>query len=174
MGTESDSNGKTKGTCVAERSVHTYFTYRTACGPLTLGAVTGMLTHVLPGEAILDGLRRPSAVTNAAATQIMEYLAGKRTVFTVPFQLGRATPFQQRLWKSLDAIPYGQTRTAAEVARALGDERSFRAVGSALRKNPLPFFVPAHRVVSARGTIDGTDAMAALYRTCLTVERRFA
>ncbi len=159
---------------MVERSVHSYFTYRTSCGPLTLGAVADALTQVIPGEALLNGEHRANAVTNAAATQIMEYLAGKRTVFTVPCRIEVGTPFQERVWGSLETIPYGQTRTAASIARSLGDERSFRAVGSALRKNPLPFLVPAHRVVTARGTIDGADALAALYRTCLDVERRFA
>lgn len=159
---------------MVERSVHSYFTYRTSHGPLTLGSVTDALTRVVPGEVRLNGERRATAVTNAAATQMMEYFAGKRTVFTIPFHVESGTSFQRRVWKSLEAIPYGQTRTAADIARSLGDESSFRAVGAALRKNPLPLLIPAHRVVNARNTIDGTDALAALYRTCLAIEQRFA
>lgn len=159
---------------MVERSVHTYFTYRTPFGPLTLEAVTDALTRVVPGEVTLPGQRRASTLTNAAANQILEYLAGKRTVFTVPYRLEDGTTFQRRVWSSLETIPYGQTRTAADIAASLGDARSFRAVGSALRKNPLPLLVPAHRVVNARGTFDGTDALAALYRACSALERRFA
>lgn len=153
---------------------HTYFTYRTACGPLTLAAAEGALVRVVPGEVVLAGEKRAVAITNDAATQIMEYLAGKRTVFDAPLSLESGSAFQHQVWKALQAIPYGQVRTAADVAAAMGSPDSFRAVGSALRQNPLPLFVPAHRVVNARGTIDGSDAIATLYRACLDIERRFA
>lgn len=153
---------------------HTYFTYRTACGPLTLMARDDALVRVVPGDVALTGEKRAVAVTNDAATQIMEYLAGKRTVFDVPFSFEAGSAFQQHVWKTLQAIPYGQVRTAAEVAALMGAPDSFRSIGTALRKNPLPFLIPAHRVVNARGSIDGSDALAALYRVCLETEHRFA
>ena len=153
---------------------HTYFTYRTACGPLTLAAASDALVRVVPGEVALAGEKRAVALTNNAATQIMEYLAGKRTVFDIPFRIEEGTPFQRRAWRALGAIPYGQVRTAADVAAAMDAPDSFRAVGSALKKNPLPLLIPAHRIVTARGPIEGSDALSALYRACLQIERRFA
>ena len=159
---------------MGSQAAHTYFTYRTACGPLTLMAAPNALVRVVPGEVALDGDARAVALTNDAATQVMEYLAGKRTVFDIPFAFETGSAFQQRVWRTLLTIPYGQVRTAADVAALMGTPDSFRAVGSALKKNPLPFLIPAHRVVNARGTIDGTDALTALYRTCLEIERRFA
>ena len=137
-------------------------------------ATSDALVRVAPGEVALDGEKRAVALTNDAATQIMEYLAGKRTVFALPFAFEAGSAFQQQVWKTLLAIPYGQVRTAADVAATMGAPDSFRAVGTALKKNPLPFLIPAHRVVNARNTIDGVDALAALYRVCLEVERRFA
>ena len=159
---------------MGSQAAHTYFTYRTACGPLTLAATANALVRVVPGDMALDGQKRAVSITNDAATQIMEYLAGKRTVFDVPVLVEEGTPFQQRVWKTVGAVPYGQVRTAANIAATMGSPDSFRAVGSALRKNPLPVLIPAHRIVNARGTIDGTDALAALYRACLEVEHRFA
>lgn len=159
---------------MGSQAAHTYFSYRTACGPLTLVAAPDALVRVVPGEVVLDGEKRAVALTNDAATQIMEYLAGKRTVFTIPVSIEEGTPFQRRVWKTVGAIPYGQLRTAADIAATMGAPDSFRAVGSALRKNPLPVLIPAHRVVNARGAIEGTDALAALYRACLDIERRFA
>ena len=159
---------------MGSQAAHTYFTYRTACGPLTLMATGDALVRVAPGEVTLAGEKRAAAVTNDAATQIMEYLAGKRTVFDVPFAFEAGSAFQQQVWKTLLTSPYGQVRTAAEVAALMGAPDSFRAVGSALKKNPLPFLIPAHRIVNARNTIDGTDALATLYRLCLDLERRFA
>lgn len=159
---------------MGSQAAHTYFSYRTACGPLTLVAAPDALVRVVPGEVVLDGEKRAVALTNDAATQIMEYLAGKRTVFDVPIRIEEGTPFQHRVWKTVGAIPYGQSRTAADIAATMGSPESFRAVGTALRKNPLPILIPAHRVVNARHTIDGTDPLATLYRACLALERRFA
>ncbi len=85
-----------------------------------------------------------------AARELVEYFAGDRRAFTVP--LGRpagATPFQNRVWDALLSIPWGETRTYGQLARALGS--SPRAVGGACHRNPLPLFIPCHRVVAQTG-----------------------
>lgn len=135
----------------------TFYTYPTPFGPVTIGSAGGAVTDVVLGEAGLAGARRPAAATNRCATEIMEYLAGKRTTFTVAWTTA-GTPFQREVWEAVARIPYGQTRTARDLAAALGAPDSYRAVGAAVKKSPLALIVPTHRVVTAAGK--PTDAVA--------------
>ena len=80
--------------------------------------------------------------------QLVQYFQGQNRHFNVSLQL-RGTAFQQRVWQALQAIPYGQTRRYGEIAEQLNS--SARAVGNACRANPVPIFVPCHRVVAKSG-----------------------
>ena len=83
--------------------------------------------------------------------QLPEYLAGRRDSFDLPLDL-LGTPFQQRCWRALLQIPFGETRTYAELARAIGmAPGAARAVGQANGANPVPLIVPCHRVVASAG-----------------------
>lgn len=128
----------------------TFYTYPTAFGPITIGCAAGAVTAVSLGTAPMPGEKRPTAAANQCATEIMEYLAGKRSTFTVACTPS-GTPFQRRAWDAVSRIPYGQVRTTRELAETLGAPDSYRAVGAAVRKNPLSIIVPAHRVVTATG-----------------------
>lgn len=139
----------------------TFYTYPTAFGPVTIGADGNAVTAVVLGDAALPGKRRPSAVTSQCATEIMEYLAGKRTAFTVPCA-PTGTPFQRSVWEAVARIPYGQTRTARDIAATLGAPGTYRAVGAAMKKSPLAIVVPAHRVVTATGKPASPQAAALL------------
>lgn len=148
----------------------TFYCYRTPHGPLTIRADGTGITDVVLGESPLEGRCRPSEATNRAATQIMEYLAGKRHVFDVPMS-PRGTPFQKQVWREIDRIPYGSSATCAQIARQLGNEEGFRAVGAAVRKNPLVILIPAHRVTTPDGKPLGTGRSADLKAALLRLER---
>jgi O-6-methylguanine DNA methyltransferase len=89
-----------------------------------------------------------------AVQQLEEYFAGQRKQFEVPLVL-RGTPFQVSVWKALLQIPYGETRSYGDIARAIGRDRAVRAVGQANRANPIPVIIPCHRVVGSNGTLTG-------------------
>lgn len=89
-----------------------------------------------------------------AVRQLREYFAGERTVFTVPLHL-TGTPFQQACWQALCDIPFGQVRSYAEQAAAIGKPAAVRAVGGANHRNPVWIIVPCHRVIGANGTLTG-------------------
>lgn len=150
-----------------------YFVYRTAFGPVTIGARAERICRITLGTSPLEGDERPSAATNACANQLMEYFAGKRTVFDVPVLL-RGSDFQAQVWECAQRIPYGQVRTATEVAEIIGHGGAARAVGSAVRKNPIAVVVPAHRIVAASGRVEPDDAAAQLRRAFRELEQRFA
>jgi methylated-DNA-[protein]-cysteine S-methyltransferase len=89
-----------------------------------------------------------------AVQQLEAYFAGTRTTFELPLaSLG--TPFQRRVWQALEAIPYGQTISYAELAARIGQPRAVRAVGRANATNPLAVVVPCHRVVGRSGALTG-------------------
>ena len=89
-----------------------------------------------------------------AERELEEYFAGRRTAFSVPLSM-HGTPFQMEAWAALRTIPYGETRSYATLAAQIGRPRACRAVGMANHVNPLPIFVPCHRVVGADGRLTG-------------------
>lgn len=88
------------------------------------------------------------------ATQLNEYFRGARRDFRLPLGAG-GTDFQQRVWRALGAIPYGQMRSYRDIARAIGNPSAVRAVGAANGRNPLPIVVPCHRVIGSDGRLTG-------------------
>ena len=89
-----------------------------------------------------------------AEKQLKEYFAGTRKEFTVKLDpIG--TDFQKEVWKALEAIPYGQTRTYSDIAREIGNLKAVRAVGAANGRNPISIVVPCHRVIGASGELTG-------------------
>lgn len=96
----------------------------------------------------------PHPLLSEAARQLGEYFAGQRRVFDLPLA-PQGTDFQQRVWQALRAIPYGQTRSYAQLATAIGQPKAMRAVGAANGRNPLSIVVPCHRVIGADGSLVG-------------------
>jgi O-6-methylguanine DNA methyltransferase len=101
--------------------------------------------------------------------ELEEYFAGKRREFTFPLDL-RGTAFQLACWRALLAIPYGETRTYADIARAVGNPNAFRAVGMANNRNPIAIVVPCHRVIASNGTLCGYGGGLDLKRKLLELE----
>ncbi len=105
------------------------------------------------------------------AQELLEYLAGTRSRFT--FRVSpTGTPFERRCWDALQEIPYGETRTYGEIARAVGNPKGYRAVGSANHKNPIPIVIPCHRVGGAGGGLGGYGGGLDLKRKLLSLESR--
>ena len=86
--------------------------------------------------------------------QLGEYFQGKRTSFDIPFDFA-GTAFQKRVWAALLTIPFGETRSYAEIARQTGSPKAARAVGQAANRNPIAVIAPCHRVVGASGELTG-------------------
>jgi len=101
--------------------------------------------------------------------QLEEYFSGRRREFTFPLDL-RGTDFQLACWRVLSAIPYGETRTYADIARAIGKPHAFRAVGMANNRNPIAIVVPCHRVIASDGTLCGYGGGLDIKRHLLELE----
>lgn len=86
--------------------------------------------------------------------QLSDYFAGRLQKFTVPLDFA-GTDFQKKVWGALLTIPFGQTRSYAQIAQQIGNPKAVRAVGAANGKNPISIIAPCHRVIGANGTLTG-------------------
>jgi methylated-DNA-[protein]-cysteine S-methyltransferase len=104
-----------------------------------------------------------------ARTQLREYFAGRRTAFDLPLELS-GSPFQRRVWRALQDIPYGETISYGEQARRIGRPADPRAVGQANGRNPIAVIVPCHRVIGADGSLTGYGGGVERKRLLLELE----
>ena len=117
-----------------------------------------------------DFPQAPGPVSDLAATQILEYLAGNRKEFDFPMML-TGTPFQQSVWSALSRIPYGEVRTYGQIAQAIGRPGAARAVGQACNRNPLWIAIPCHRVIGRNSALTGYAGGISLKQALLKLEQ---
>ena len=108
-----------------------------------------------------------------AADQLNQYFSGKRRDFDLPLSYD-GSEFRVSVLDALRDIPYGETRTYAQVAEAVGSPRAYRAVGTACAENPLPIVIPCHRVVPTAGGVGSYAGGSSMKRRLLEFERENA
>ena len=143
-------------------------------GTLTLTSDGDSLTglHMHPAKIGRDWKRDDRAsIFREAKKQLEEYFSGARTRFDLPLA-PQGTPFQLKVWEALREIPYGETRSYADIARYVGSPKGFRAVGLANGANPIAIVVPCHRVIGADGSLTGFGGGLPRKRKLLELERR--
>jgi methylated-DNA-[protein]-cysteine S-methyltransferase len=135
-----------------------YRTIDSPIGPLTLAGHGSALTNLRMVDQTYEPSRADWALNDTAFAeavgQLDAYFAGERTDFDVELDM-RGTDFQQRVWKALLTIPYGETRSYGEIAEQIGAPGAARAVGLANGHNPIAIIVPCHRVIGANGQLTG-------------------
>jgi methylated-DNA-[protein]-cysteine S-methyltransferase len=144
-------------------------------GELLLTGTSHTLTglYMLPnhrrGPSIAPGWRRDAAAFAEATRQLDAYFAGELTEFDLPLA-AHGSEFQLQVWAALRTIPYGQTASYGEIARAVGQPDSARAVGAANGRNPISIIVPCHRVIGASGALTGYGGGLERKRRLLALE----
>lgn len=104
----------------------------------------------------IAGIDEKSELTDKIIKELKEYLNGNRKEFTIyDSMLLAGTNFQKKVWQELLNIPYGQTKTYKEIAKAINNEKATRAVATAIGKNPLMIIIPCHRVIGSDGKLRG-------------------
>ncbi|MFV8459881.1 methylated-DNA--[protein]-cysteine S-methyltransferase [Vibrio campbellii] len=139
--------------------VNRFTYYDSPLGTVTLQAnEQGLLgvwfeTHTTKPEDL--GTQEDSfPIFQSVKEQLERYFAGEAVQFDVPIA-AKGTPFQQSVWHALTTIPYGETRSYAQLADAIGNPKAVRAVGLANGKNPVSVIVPCHRVIGKNGKLTG-------------------
>lgn len=153
-----------------------YSRMQTPMGKLVLGATERGLRYIYFGEALPKSKKWEVWVEAPQLLQPYEeelraYFRGELREFSCQLDL-EGTDFQKKCWQALLRIPYGKTRSYAEIAQAVGSPRAFRAVGQANHDNPIPIIVPCHRVITSSGTLGGYGGGLDMKRALLHLEQQ--
>lgn len=147
-----------------------FWMFETPFGTMAAGEENDALVRVyLPGQPMPRLMPHKTPLLERAEVQILEYLDGKRQVFDLPLSPA-GTPFQQKVWKALQEIPYGRVESYGSLAARINCPGGARAVGMANNRNPLPILIPCHRVVGAKGQLTGYAGGLELKRALLELE----
>ncbi len=147
----------------------------TKLGELTLVASETALVGVYfpehqPAPRLAELPEGESELLDRAAKEITAYVAGEATSFSVPIAF-EGTPLQEDVWRALQAIPRGETRTYGQLAVSVGKPGSPRAVGQMVARNPLSIVVPCHRVLASGGRLNGFAGGVARKAALLALEK---
>jgi len=145
---------------------------QTALGQIGVSADDSAVTRLfLPGDNAPDGLIiGDNQLIGRAFLELHAYLSGILREFTLPL-FPEGTAFMRAVWQVLCDIPYGQTRSYGEIAAMMGNPKAARAVGLANNRNPIPLFIPCHRVIGANGDLTGFRGGLDMKRHLLELEQ---
>lgn len=144
------------------------FTMQSPIGLLTVEEENGAIAAIhFGGVAVCEPV---TPLLCQAKQQLTEYFAGHRRSFNLPLA-PHGTPFQQAAWSALCQIPYGEVRTYAQQAAAIGKPNACRAIGMANHCNPIPILIPCHRVIGKGGKLTGYAGGLDTKRYLLTLEK---
>lgn len=132
------------------------YTEKTVLGDISISERNGRISGLyFEGQELPKNAMIAKTMTlEKAFKQLNEYLEGRRKKFYMELA-PVGTEFMHLVWQQIMAIPYGETRTYSDIAKALGKPTATRAVGQANNKNPIPIFIPCHRVIAADGGLIG-------------------
>ena len=159
------------------RYVYFYNTGIKGLGILGIGATEDKMTDLF-FEYEIENIKKSSnyiiketTLIKKAASQLFEYLNGKRRDFNLPL-LKEGTDFQISVWNELLKIPYGETRSYKDIAIAINNEKAVRAVGMANNRNKIPIFIPCHRVIGSNKKLVGYGGGLEIKEFLLNLEKR--
>jgi methylated-DNA-[protein]-cysteine S-methyltransferase len=153
-------------------------TIRSPVGALKLIASSDGLAAILwendkPGRVRLDVVAEDAnnPVLLETERQLHEYFGGRRKAFDLELDFA-GTEFQKKVWDALLTIPFGETRTYAQIAKQIGHPEAVRAVGAANGRNPISIVTPCHRVIGSNGELTGFAGGLGAKEYLLRLERR--
>lgn len=149
------------------------FFYETSIGKIGIADNGTAITNLyFNDEAIERNVHiEETTLIKKAATELYEYLRGTRQFFDL-LLAPEGTEFQQAVWRSLQEIPYGETRCYQEIAEKINRPKACRAVGLANNKNPIAIIIPCHRVIGKNGQLVGYAGGISMKERLLEIERR--
>jgi methylated-DNA-[protein]-cysteine S-methyltransferase len=157
----------------------TYYSYmKSPLGKLLLaGDRSGLKWIGLPKDRYLHGPDPSWVCADKPFEEVMRqldaYFEGNLKSFDLPLA-PQGSPFQQSVWRALNAIPYARTASYGDIARRIRKPQAGRAVGGAVGRNPLPIVIPCHRVIGSDGSLTGYGGGLAVKEALLALERKNA
>lgn len=151
------------------------YTYE-SIGKIEIGTESENITDVHFAKSFIppaEYRRDETPLHRKAAEQLKEYFEGRRKVFDLPLAPA-GTDFQMRCWKALIQVPYGETRSYGDIARAAGSPKGFRAAGMANNRNPIAIIIPCHRIIGSNGKLVGFGGGLDIKEFLLDLERKNA
>ena len=151
--------------------MYTYF-YDYLIGRIGITEKDGKITNVYitSKELLQDTQLCETPLLKEAARQLKSYFAGELKEFSLPLEPS-GTDFMKQVWAALCGIPYGKTATYGEIAERVGRPKAARAVGLANNRNPIPIFIPCHRVIGADGSLTGYAGGLDMKKKLLELEK---
>lgn len=147
-----------------------FWVYETKIGKITIVGQEDAIIMIRYGAHSLQNARNVrTSLLDQAEKQLKEYLEGERKQFDLSLK-PTGTVFQEKVWKALCSIPYGETRSYGQIAEQIGNPKASRAVGMANNKNPIIIMIPCHRVIGANGKLVGYGAGLELKEVFLNIE----
>ena len=130
------------------------YQYQTDLGMLYIVQEDDAIAEVgiLQQNQIIPYEEQETSLIQNAYQQLKEYFQGERQTFQLPLA-PKGTPFQQKVWNTLQTIPYGKTWSYLQMAKAIGNPKACRAVGMANHRNPIGIIIPCHRVIGSNGDL---------------------
>jgi methylated-DNA-[protein]-cysteine S-methyltransferase len=149
------------------------YVQQTALGKLGIAEQDGNITEVYFANEVIpqDVELVETVLINEAFSQLNAYLAGELREFSLPLA-PRGTVFMQTVWKALCTVPYASTASYKDIAIAIGNPKAVRAVGLANNKNPIPIFIPCHRIIGSNGKLVGYSGGLEIKEFLLALEKR--
>lgn len=145
----------------------------TSLGKIGIEEKDGCLTHLYfePDATPQNAELGQTPLLRQAFEQLELYLNGRLKDFSLPL-MPEGTPFMKSVWQKLCQIPYGQTASYKDIAIAVGNPKAVRAVGQANNKNPIPIFIPCHRIIGSKGDLVGYGGGLEMKKKLLGLEAR--
>jgi methylated-DNA-[protein]-cysteine S-methyltransferase len=144
------------------------FSYGTILGNITIYANQRAVARLCFLEHCCEE-KLETSIIKEAYTQLNEYFSGKRKQFETELEYS-GTDFQLSVLEQLKKIPYGKTKTYKEIAYNMGNHKSAVAIGQVCGKNPIPIFIPCHRVIGSNGSLVGYGAGLSMKKKLLEIE----
>ncbi len=148
-----------------------YYTYFINGQNFTIVEENRKIIRLFTGDKFkAHGTEKQTFLIKKTQGELVDYFAGRLKKFTIPIN-PRGTDFQLAVWKKLRLIPYGETASYKDIAKKIGKENSYRAVGNANNKNPILIIIPCHRVVGSNGNLKGYASGLKLKKRLLDLEK---
>ncbi len=149
------------------------FFQQTTIGNIGITEENGLVTKLFfETDSIPEDITiKETAVIKEAFHQLEAYLGGELQTFSLPLS-PQGTDFMRTVWNALCAVPYGKTASYKEIAIAAGSPKAARAVGLANNKNPIPLFIPCHRIIGTNGKLVGYRGGLDIKKILLDIEKR--